>query len=146
MGQPAAISSCYPTFEQYMLIAVLAVRLQRADKHSGCHPLRLSTRILGLIGSCGAQVYVWRADKDTGEKHHAFFEDPLEWPKKRAIPGRRRMHAYPLRNTMDALLRSHGAYDAYMAELTAAQEALLAEKTRSTKARPHCSCPSYRIT
>ena len=91
---------------------------------------------IGLtIGSYGAQVYVWRADKDTGEKHRAFFEDPLDWPKKR-------MRAHPLQNTMDALLRGHGAYDAYMAELTAAQEALLAVRTRSTKAHSHCKCPN----
>ena len=110
--------------------------MRRADTCGERRPPLLGLVHVGFTGSRGVQVYVWRADKDTGEKHRAFFEDPLYWPQKRAIPGRRRMHAYPLRNTMDALLRGHGAYDAYMAELTAAQEALLAEKERSTKARP----------
>lgn len=122
---------------------MLAAQVRHADECGKRHHAHLGSRTLGLTGSCGAQVYVWRADKDTGEKHRAFFEDPLDWPKKRAIPGRRRMNAYPLRQTMDALLRGVGAYDAYMAELTAAQEALLAERERSTKARPHCNNPGY---
>ena len=136
------MSSATSPLSETCSLGVLAARVRRADDCGERHHSLLGSRALGLIGSCGAQVYVWRADKDTGEKHRAFFEDPLHWPKKRAIPGRRRMHAYPLRNTMDALLRGHGAYDAYMAELTAAQEALLAERERSTKARPHCINPS----
>ena len=76
---------------------------------------------------------MWRADTGA-ERHRAFFEDPLAWPRKRAIPGRRRMVGYPMRLTMSALLRGSGAYDAYLAELQGAQETLVAVPERSTKA------------
>ena len=82
-----------------------------------------------------AQVFVWRPDKG-GECHRAFFEDPLAWPKMRAPTGLRRNNPYPLRFTMDALLRGVRVYHAYMAELKAAQAALVAVPERSTKVIP----------
>ena len=92
-----------------------------------------------------AQVFVWRPDKG-GERHRPFFEDPLSWPKQRAPTGRRRNSPYPLRLTMDALLRGTHQYDAYMAELEAAQETLLAVPERSSKVHglpEHASCSRH---
>ncbi|KAK9827580.1 hypothetical protein WJX81_000554 [Elliptochloris bilobata] len=70
-------------------------------------------------------VFVWRSAKG-GERHKPFFEDPCHWPVRRITTGRRsRSYEYPLRHTMNALLRGVENYDAYMADLEAAQQTLM---------------------